>query len=77
MTEEDLQQIRTILREEIAAAEQRIQARQDRAVEALTTNQSEATNELRREIGTLRERLDNLAPVMVSRRPHGRLHPVR
>jgi chromosome segregation ATPase len=66
-----------ILREEIAAAEQRMIERQDRAVEALTTNLSEAIAEirqeirdeispLRREIATMRERLDNFAVVVAS-----------
>jgi predicted RNase H-like nuclease (RuvC/YqgF family) len=66
MTDEERSALRAILREEIAAAEQRMGQRQDRAVEALTTNQSEAVAELRAEFAGLNDRIDNLAPVIIA-----------
>src|SRR6476620_319647 len=49
------QRITSATAAQLAATAEGIQQRQDRAVEALTTNQSDAIAELRHEIGSLRE----------------------
>ena len=61
MTPEDLDQIRAIVREEcgnqVAASEQRMIDRQERAMEALTLNMSELRTELTTNIAELRSEL--------------------
>jgi chromosome segregation ATPase len=50
MTPEDLDQIRAVMRDEIAAAEQRLTTRLERTMEALTHNLSEVREEFQGEL---------------------------
>jgi len=66
MTPEDIEQIRQIVTAEISASEARMTAKQDRAVETIAGEFTELRAEMRRELAALRERLDNLAPSIIS-----------
>jgi hypothetical protein len=77
MAPEDLEQIRTLVREEIAAAEERMAVRQDAAEQRMAVRQDAAIevvageisalrNEFSRRFAGMQERLDNLAPVVIS-----------
>src|ERR1700704_4822293 len=50
----------------MGASEQRLTAKQDRAVEAIAAEFSELREETRRRMETMERRLDNLAPVIIS-----------
>ena len=66
MTQEDLDQIRRIVAETVAEAEARLKANQDRAVEAIAHEISARSAELGQRIDGLSQRMDNLAPVIIS-----------
>ena len=62
MTPEDQQFFRTLL----AESEVRMTARQDRAIETIAGEMSALRTELGKRIDNLSQRLDNLAPVIIS-----------
>src|SRR5437870_4308169 len=64
MSNEDFQQIRAILHEEIAATEQRITARQDRAIETIAGETSSLRAELSVRMDTVERRLNGFATTL-------------
>jgi uncharacterized membrane protein YccC len=66
MTPEDIAQIRAVVREETAVAEQRNAARLERAMEALTANLSEVRQEITIRLETLERRFESFALTLIS-----------